>query len=201
MSVPFSLFSPLSASLTGHSRAVDTTGADMTNINSPGTKRSAVHFADLVRSASRSTEQNTSQGNQPFRRQNIAGQGVILPSNDALEIAIQGEGFFLTRNEDSGRSDLALSRNGSFKLRIDDRGQGDRAWIADQEEHYVLGWTADSNGNLPAGKTVESADRILLDKNFQTLDFRATNQARFHATLPGRAPPRQRNFCRCRFGR
>jgi flagellar hook protein FlgE len=112
---------------------------NVANVGSIGFKKSRAEFGDLI-SAS------------PLQSGNVAGQGTRLKSisqqftqggfqtsDRALDLAISGQGFFVTK---SG-SQMSFTRNGAFSI-DDDR------YLVDSAGNYVQVLPVDSSGALSA---------------------------------------------------
>ncbi|RIV85776.1 flagellar hook-basal body protein [Aurantiacibacter zhengii] len=88
---------------------------NIANAETTGFKKSSVEFADLVANGS-AANPRLSQGlgatvagvNQNF------GLGAIEQTGRSLDVAVDGDGFFATRNPDSGQ--VLFTRNGSFQI-------------------------------------------------------------------------------------
>lgn len=88
---------------------------NIANAETTGFKKSSVEFADLVANGS-AANPRMSQGlgatvagvNQNF------GLGAIEQTGRSLDIAIDGDGFFATRNPESGQ--VLFTRNGNFQM-------------------------------------------------------------------------------------
>lgn len=88
---------------------------NIANAETTGFKKSNVEFADIVANGSAANPRMT-QGvgatvagiNQNF------GLGAIEQTGRSLDIAIDGDGFFATRNAESGQ--MLFTRNGSFQI-------------------------------------------------------------------------------------
>ncbi len=94
---------------------LSTIAHNIANAETTGFKKSNVEFADIVSSGSAANPRMT-QGigatvagiNQNF------GLGAIEQTGRSLDIAIDGDGFFATRNTESGQ--VMFTRNGSFQM-------------------------------------------------------------------------------------
>ena len=88
---------------------------NIANAETTGFKKSSVEFADLVANGS-AANPRMSQGlgatvagiNQNF------GLGAIEQTGRSLDVAIDGDGFFATRNPESGQ--ILFTRNGNFQI-------------------------------------------------------------------------------------
>ncbi len=119
----FNSFTTALGALNANSRAVDVVGHNLANLNTLGFKRSAVSFHDLV---SESFRQHT--------------QGPIQKSGGLLDAAIEGEGFFVVRDETGQR---LFTRAGNF--RIDAAGN-----LLTATGEKVQGWALSSGAVSPA---------------------------------------------------
>lgn len=101
---------------------------NIANINTNGFKKNKAEFQDLmyqeipvntIPSTSNSTNQSSinkiqvGNGVQPTSTQKIFRQGDILPTNNNLDLAISGDGFFQIKRPDGT---FAYTRDGAFKV-------------------------------------------------------------------------------------
>ncbi len=110
-----SSFTTALGALNANSMAVDVVGQNLANLNTFGYKRSVVSFHDLV--------------SESFRQYT---QGPIQNSGGALDAAIDGDGFFIVRDEAGQR---LFTRAGNFRLGADgslltSTGETVQGWIA-----------------------------------------------------------------------
>jgi flagellar basal-body rod protein FlgG len=103
---------------------------NLANVNTTGFKRSRGIFADLVyqnvRQAGAQSSQNTElpsglslgTGVRTVATEKIHTQGNLVQSNNSLDVAIQGRGFYQILQPDGS---LGYSRNGEFQ--VDSQGQ------------------------------------------------------------------------------
>ncbi len=109
---------------------VDTISNNLANINTTGFKKSKVEFQDLLYQNQRSigaanvqgvnipTEIQIGHGTQPVSVQKMFFQGDIAQTDNPLDIAIDGNGFFqVIRNDGT----FGYTRDGSFKISGDGR--------------------------------------------------------------------------------
>lgn len=101
---------------------------NIANINTTGFKKNKAEFKDLMyqevavnpqleaaSSVSEKTSAKIEVGNgvQPASTQKLFKQGDLQATNNQLDIAVQGEGFFQVRKSDGT---MAYTRDGSFKV-------------------------------------------------------------------------------------
>ncbi len=107
---------------------IDIISNNLANVNTAGFKRSRPEFQDLMYQTLRATGVSLNRNiQQPMEIQVGNGavpvatlrsflQGGIEPTNNPMDLAIEGEGFFQVRRPDGS---IAYTRDGSFKLSSD----------------------------------------------------------------------------------
>lgn len=105
--------------------AVDVAANNLANVNTPGFKRSAVNFKDLLYVALKQPGAATSNatsspsgsmvgtGTEVDSIPKVFSQGVIEPTERELDLAIQGQGFFQVKRADGT---VGYTRNGAFQV-------------------------------------------------------------------------------------
>ncbi len=140
----FTSFSAALSALSAHSTAVDVVGNNLANLNTPGYKTSTVSFRDLVTQSLGAGLGETQVGfgtGRPFTTRQFT-QGAIQGSTGLLDAAIQGDGFFILR--DNLNSTL-YTRAGNFQ--VDDLG-----YLMTMTGERVQGWMEGPDGTVnPTG--------------------------------------------------
>lgn len=138
--------------LNAASKNLEVIGNNVSNANTVGFKQSRAEFADVF--ANSLTGSGASQIGIGTKVSNVAQQftqGNITSSNNPLDIAINGGGFFRMSNN----GEITYTRNGQFQL--DKLG-----YIVDSQNKRLTGYTADANGVLstgaPADLSINTAD-------------------------------------------
>jgi flagellar hook protein FlgE len=124
--------------LNAASKNLDVIGNNVANSSVVGFKGSVAQFADVF--ASSLGGGGATQVGIGTKIQNVAqtfNQGNITPTDNPLDIAINGRGFF--RLDDNGT--LAYSRNGQFRL--DSQG-----FVVNSDGLNLTGYGVDANGNI-----------------------------------------------------
>lgn len=132
-------FSTALSALSAHATAIDVTGNNLANLNTPGFKASVVSFHDLVTQSLGAGLGETQVGfgvGTPVTLRQFS-QGAIQSSGSPLDGAVQGDGFFVIRS-DSGAQ--LYTRGGHFQVDTD----GNLVTATGQR---LQGWTQ-SNGVL-----------------------------------------------------
>lgn len=131
--------------LNAASKSLEVIGNNVSNANTVGFKQSQAQFADVfANSLTGSGSSNIGIGVKIAQVQQQFTQGNVTSSNNPLDIAINGGGFF--RMSDNGS--ITYSRNGQFQL--DKFG-----YIVNADAKRLTGYTADANGVLSTGATAE----------------------------------------------
>ncbi|WP_144777134.1 flagellar hook protein FlgE [Marinobacter maritimus] len=117
---------------------LDVTGNNIANASTVGFKGSQVQFGDLYASGFLSGGSNPIGGGVSVQDvKQTFSQGNTSFTDNGLDMAINGDGFFVLNNGGETR----YSRAGQFT--IDDNG-----FVVNNQSMRVQGYTADSNGNL-----------------------------------------------------
>ncbi len=99
------MLGPIFSALTGlknASQRLQNSANNVANINTPGFKKSDVNSVDLQSGGSRVNDISKSNT-----------QGALIATNNPLDLAIDGNGFFQVTNPNGGTS---FTRSGSFKI-------------------------------------------------------------------------------------
>lgn len=131
--------------LNAASKQLEVIGNNVANANTVGFKQSRAEFADVFAnslSGGGGTQigigTNVSTVAQQFT------QGNVTSTNNSLDIAINGGGFFRMTNNGA----VTYSRNGQFKMDKD-------GYIVDAANKHLSGYAADAAGTLQKGAPVD----------------------------------------------
>jgi flagellar hook protein FlgE len=131
--------------LNAASKNLEAIGNNVANANTVGFKASQVQFADVYASSlSGGGTGNIGIGVKVAQVAQQFSQGNITGSNNPLDIAINGDGFF--RMNDNGI--VTFARNGQFQL---DKG----GYIINANGSRLTGFAADANGSIMQGEVVD----------------------------------------------
>jgi flagellar hook protein FlgE len=140
----FSSFSTALSALNATSIAIDVTGNNLANIDTPGFKASSVSFYDLVTQSLGSGLGETQVGfgvGSPITLTQFT-QGAEQTTNGPLDVMIQGDGFFVVKGPENATE---YTRGGSLK--VDASG-----YLTTATGEQVQGWPATNgvvNTNVP----------------------------------------------------
>ena len=130
--------------LSASSSDLDVIGNNIANANTVGFKSGTAEFADMyANSIATSVNQQIGIGTQLSEVQQQFSQGTITTTNQALNVAINGNGFFQMSNNGT----LTYSRNGVFQL--DKNG-----YITNAQGLDLMGYAANSSGIINTAQTV-----------------------------------------------
>lgn len=165
--------------LNGAARSLDVIGNNIANASTVGFKASVTQFADVY--AASLYGAGALQAGIGTKVADVAqqfGQGNISATNNALDLAISGEGFFLVNQGGA----TAYSRNGQFHL--DKPDTSGLSHIINSQGQQIMGYGVDAFGNIV------SASPGPLQISFADLAPRATTAASLVLNLDStKSPP------------
>lgn len=178
-----SMYSAVSG-LKSHQTMMDITGNNIANVNTHGFKKSRATFQDVLSQVITGAASPTEElgGRNPAQiglgvtvagvAQNM-GQGALQVTNRDLDLAIQGDGFFVIN---AGGEDM-FTRAGAFFLDADGR-------MVNNEGALVQGWPADPTGLINSSTTPTSIRVPTGDQHSPV----ATTETKFGGNLPSDEP-------------
>lgn len=127
--------------LRASSTSLDVIGNNIANASTVGFKMAQAQFADLYANSMHTVSANqVGIGVSVTRVQQQFTQGNVTPSANALDVAINGNGFF--RFSDNGS--IVYSRNGQLELTKD-------GYLVNAAGHRLTGYNVDATGVIQAG--------------------------------------------------
>jgi flagellar hook protein FlgE len=129
--------------LNASSKSLDVIGNNIANANTVGAKSSRAEFADVYANAIGGSANNVGIGVDVGAVAQQFTQGTITATDNPLDIAINGNGFF----EVSQNGAVSYTRNGQFKLDRD-------GFIVNDQKQQLLGYPADASGTVIPGTAV-----------------------------------------------
>lgn len=124
------------------SKAIDVTSHNIANAATVGYKSSRGNFADMYANAVGS-KVNVGFGAKTIAVQQQFSQGGLTATANALDLAINGGGFFVM---EAPNGTTTYTRNGEFHL-------NNEGYIVNDTGHFLTGYTADSTGMIKQGVT------------------------------------------------
>ncbi|MBE7527164.1 flagellar hook protein FlgE [Nitrosomonas sp.] len=133
------------------SAKLDVTGNNIANANTVGFKQSQAQFADVYANALGGGRNQIGIGTQIAAIAQEFTQGNVTPTNNPLDVAITGNGFFRMSNNGA----ISYTRNGQFHLDKD-------GFLVNASNYNVTGFSADAAGqiipNIPVNLRLPTAD-------------------------------------------
>jgi flagellar hook protein FlgE len=157
------MFSAISG-LSVHQEMMDVTANNIANVNTIGFKSASVSFEDALSQLERGAGAPTATAGGTDAEQiglgvrlgaisNIMTAGAVQTTGNALDVAIQGDGFFRIVPDPTqlagGTPDYMYTRAGNFTT----DANGDLVTV---DGNYVVGYTFDSSGNPQVGSANET---------------------------------------------
>ena len=157
-----SLYSGVSG-LINHQTRMDVIGNNVANVNTTGFKKGRVQFKDLIsqtlQGAARPREEvggvNPKQiglGMQVASIDTLHTQGSLQTTGVKTDLAVEGEGFFILREENV----LQYTRAGNFTI------DADGILVSPSTGHRVQGWNAQIINNQPTINIADGVDDLLI---------------------------------------
>jgi len=115
---------------------------NVANVGTIGFKKSAAEFGDIISSAPLQTTTTAGQGTRLRGIAQQFTQGGFENSERSLDLAISGQGFFVTRSSNSN-SQVSYTRNGSFSVDAN-------RYVVDSAGAYLQILPTDSTGTITA---------------------------------------------------
>ncbi|HEX3919055.1 MAG TPA: flagellar hook-basal body complex protein [Caulobacteraceae bacterium] len=141
-----SLNSAMQAGVSGlvaNSAALSTISNNIANVNTVGFKQSTTDFESLITSSGQSAVLS-SGGVMASNTQLVNQQGQLTQTSSPLDLAISGQGFFVTTNQATSVSPTApalFTRAGSFQ-------PNSQGYLENSAGLILQGWLADSTGTI-----------------------------------------------------
>jgi len=160
--------------LSAASKNLEVIGNNVANANTYGEKSSRAEFADMYAAAMVGAAGGASQagiGVQVAAVSQQFTQGNITPTGNPLDLAINGNGFFQVQDS---ANQTNFTRNGQFKV-------SPTGYIINDQGNKLLGYAADTNGNIVAGSSVP------LQLPTAGIDPQATGKSTMEFNLDSRA--------------
>lgn len=132
---------------------LDTTANNISNVKTTGFKQSRAEFADVYASSIFNAG-NTKVGDGVLTSQVAQqfSQGTLDFTDNSLDMAISGNGFFAT-TDGLGSRDLTYTRSGAFKL-------NDDKFIVDNQGNFLQGYQVDRNSGTTSSVALATTQPI-----------------------------------------
>jgi flagellar hook protein FlgE len=163
-----SMFAAISG-LKSHQIMMDVTANDIANVNTVGYKSSRTTFKDSLAELQRGgSGQGTGSGGSNPAQVGLGAQlgsidtnmqsGALQSTGNALDVAIQGEGWFRIGSASVAGGTATLTAGTQQYTRAGNFSQDDQGYLVTEDGYYVIGRTAQST---VAGGTPVGADQLI----------------------------------------
>ncbi|MEL7799451.1 flagellar hook protein FlgE [Idiomarina loihiensis] len=146
-------FSIALSGINASQKDLDVTANNISNVKTSGFKQSRAEFADVY-ATSIFNAGNTKVGDGVLTS-SVAqqfSQGALELTENSLDMAISGNGFFAT-TDDLGSRDMTYTRSGAFKL-------NDNKFIVDNQGNYLQGYQVDRNSGVNSSVALATTQPI-----------------------------------------
>lgn len=156
---------------------LDVTANNIANVNTIGFKESRAEFSDVyANSIFANAKTQTGSGVQTASVSQQFHQGALQFTNNSLDMAINGSGFFVMSNEQDSL-DRTFTRAGAFRL-------NDQGYVTNSQGHYLQTYKANADGT-PAGLGLNSTQAVKIpDKAGEP---KSTDNVNIGVNLPSKA--------------
>jgi flagellar hook protein FlgE len=162
------------SALKAQSQALSMISNNLANSSTTGYKAVTTSFASLV-TQQYSTTSYPGGGVTSSVRQNVDAQGLIDPTTNSTDLALDGNGFFVLTYGKDGKQDF-YTRDGEFSI-------NDQGYLVLGDNYYVQGAATDAYGNI----TGNIADPSPVKVNINDKQPIPTTQEVIKANLPASA--------------
>lgn len=163
MSLSSAMYTAVSG-LKAQSHALSMISNNLANSGTTGYKAVTTSFSALVTQMYNGTNY-PGAGVTSSARQHVSNQGKIEGTTKTTDMALDGNGMFVTRYG-TGDDSLYFSRNGEFQ-------QDDEGYL-ENNNYYLLGWPTDEKGNVLTSQSSSSLERINVTKNISSIQPSST---------------------------
>lgn len=181
-----SMFASPIAAIRSNSQAFQVIGDNISNSITPGYKAADTRFIEVL-SGNAASQFPSLGGIRPSIQHFIGNQGLLQGTQNALDLAINGQGFIISNTQVDENGEYQLSRSGQMRTTVVQNGATEEGYLTDSAGNFVLGWPADSAGNFTPTASVNALDPMRVDANSATFSPVATTAAALSAILPAGA--------------
>lgn len=156
----YGFFQPAVLGMKSQAHRLNTIGYNIANVNTGGFKRTDTEFETVL--SKKIFAQSDNGGVKPYARATNDVQGLLTPTNNNMDLAISGRGFFALQPELTGTDQIYFTRDGSFGINTVD-GQTSsvtaddgstitvsNGYLVDKNGYFVLGSPMNADGSYTA---------------------------------------------------
>lgn len=192
--MPLGFFQPSVLGMSSQSHALGVISANIANATTGGYKRTETGFASLLsdsigyRAAGAGSAPGGTQsdlgGVRAYDLARISEAGQYAASGRALDIAIEGRGFFLMNSAADGSGATVYGRDGQLSENLSGVQTLPGGYLADKNGYYLQGWPAAADGSMNSASPPSS---MRVDADAFAIRGQPTTTAALALNLPAGA--------------
>jgi len=128
--------------MTTQSHVLERISGNVANVNTTGYKSFDAHLLDTV---NHRTPSGTFMSVRSVDIRRTGDQGIIQSTGRDLDVALNGQGYFITNPAFDTSGEQHFTRNGATGSRVADDGN---AYLTTADGEYFMGWTAAPDGSI-----------------------------------------------------
>jgi len=176
MSVLASLYTSAMGMRT-QSHVMERISGNVANMNTTGYKSFDAHLQDSINHIN---TKGRFLGVSSVDVRRADKQGVIQATSRALDLALNGQGFFIVNPEFDTSGEQYFTRNGATSSRV---GEDGNAYLTTPDGKYIQGWTAGENGAVDTTRTLGP----IMINSLDSVPGQVTTELAFAANLEANA--------------
>lgn len=157
----YGLFQPSTLGMRSQSHQLNTIGYNIANVNTGGFKRIDTQFETVLSDST--FQQSDIGGVKPYARATNDIQGRVQQTNNVLDLAIVGEGFFAVQPTLTSSNDVFYTRDGAFEISTADGSTSSvtaddgstitvsNGYLVDKNGYFVRGIPISEDGTYSVG--------------------------------------------------
>ncbi len=190
----YGAFASSTLAMLSQAHALATIGNNIANINTGGFKATDTRFSTVL--SDTLFNQSDLGGVTPKDFNRIDQQGTMVSSSSPLDVAINGQGFFVLNTQRDGSGETLYTRDGGFSMTtgpdttaIADDGSTitvKEGYLVNKNGYYVQGWSPATDGTFSNSGSLSS---LRVDQFAFTANGQPTTTAQLGLNLPAMANP------------
>ncbi|MCZ6467194.1 MAG: flagellar hook-basal body complex protein, partial [Alphaproteobacteria bacterium] len=188
----YGAFATSTLAMLSQAHALGTIGNNIANLTTGGFKATDTRFSTVLSDSL--FNQSDLGGVTPKDINRIDQQGTVVSSSSALDVSINGQGFFILNTQLDGSGDTLYTRDGGFSMTTgpDTTATADdgstitvkEGYLVDKNGYYVQGWTPATDGTFSNSGTLSA---LRVDQFAFTATGQPTTTAQLGLNLPATA--------------
>lgn len=179
-----------SLAMLAQSQGMQTVSTNIANVNTTAYKREDTLFQTMLYAQRGTAIASERVAVKPVDRREVMGQGFILATGRADDLAINGTGFFMVSSsfQQNGKTETMFTRDGSLTQKYVDTGNGvQESFYQAGAGQYLLGWKANADGTFTTDATGAGLVPVR-SYSLDEIDGTATTEALLAANIPADTP-------------